>query len=227
MTGAAENTTEKGAATEKATDKLAAEAVANAAANAAAGSANKADAAGTAAGVLPSQTEPPVPGDWDTATGLWHGGFSGHQQFAQIVRAALQAAHEQSWSEIIVCDTDFVTWPFAERAVSELLNQWSMTGRRFTLLARNYRQVQSQQHRLVEWRRRWAHIVTAHACQQHTETDFPSVFWSPQWTCQRVHQEYSKGYAGSEGWRLTAVREQLDELLANSTPAFPASVLGL
>lgn len=189
--------------------------------------ANQAGCDDTAAGALPPQAEPPVPGDWDAATGLWHGGFSGHQQFAQVLRVALQMAHEQNWSEIIVCDTDFATWPLAERAVSELLHQWSMTGRRFTLLARDYRQIQSQQHRFVEWRRRWAHIVTAHACQQRTETDFPSVFWSPQWACQRVHQEYSKGYAGSEGWRLIALREQLDELLAKSTPAFPATVLGL
>lgn len=169
----------------------------------------------------------PAEGSWDTNTGLWHGGFSGHVQFAQIVRGALQVAHERNWSKIVVCDADFAAWPFANKDVHDLLNQWSMTGRRFTIVARDFGYVQRNQHRFVQWRRQWAHIVTACVNQEVTRADFPSMLWSPEWVCQRINTEYSTGYTGSEGWRQVAVREQLDELLAKSSPAFPASVLGL
>lgn len=166
-------------------------------------------------------------GNWDADTGLWQGAFAGQAQFAQMVCAALQTAHERNWSEIVVCDADFAAWPFAYKNAYDLLNQWSMTGRRFTIVARDFGHVQRNQHRFVQWRKQWAHIVTACVNQEVSDTDFPSLFWSPEWVCQRVNTEYSTGHAGSEGWRQVAVREQLDELLAKSSPAFPANVLGL
>lgn len=174
-----------------------------------------------------SLPELPVSGSWCEATGLWQGRFSGHAQFAELVRTALRAAIERNWSEITVCDADFAAWPFAYRDTHELLQQWSQTGRRFTILAHGYRHIEQNQHRFVQWRRRWSHIIEARSLAQLPAADFPSLMLTPEWVCRRTQTEFSIGHAGDERWRRVAVREQLQELLAQSAPAWPATTLGL
>ena len=69
---------------------------------------------------------------------LPEGRFSGLTDFTQLIRQSFSAAAVQGWREIIVCDPDFGDWPLGERAMIEALNDWSMTGRKFTMLAKNY-----------------------------------------------------------------------------------------
>ena len=153
--------------------------------------------------------------------------FEGRNEFRQLVRDALATAARDGWREIILSDASFEDWPLGERAVAESLQDWSRTGRRMVLLARQYDHVLRQHARFVQWRVTWGHIITATACPGADPLDLPSAIWSPAWVLERRDILHSNGYCGSEPERRVALRESLAEWLLKSTPAFPASTLGL
>ena len=153
--------------------------------------------------------------------------FEGREDFRQLVRDALATAAREGWREIILADASFEDWPLGEREVAASLQAWSRAGRRITLLARRYDAVQRQHARFVQWRRTWAHIVTAVACPSAETLEIPSAIWSPAWVLERLDPERSNGYCGSEPERRVLLRERLDEWLKKATPSFPATTLGL
>jgi hypothetical protein len=153
--------------------------------------------------------------------------FEGREDFRQLVRDALAAAAREGWREIVLSDASFADWPLAERAVAESLQAWAQTGRRMVLLAKRYDVVVRQHARFVQWRGKWAHIVTASACSSADPLELPSALWSPAWALERRDIERCNGYCGSEPERRVAVRETLDAWLQKSTPAFSATTLGL
>lgn len=163
----------------------------------------------------------------DELQGLPSGRFEGRETFRQLVRDALACAAREGWREIVLSDATFEDWPLGERAVAESLQAWAKSGRTLVLLARKYDAVVRQHARFVQWRVHWAHIVGAHACASADPLDLPSALWSPAWALERRELEHSIGWCGSEPERRVAVRELLDAWLQKSTPAFPASTLGL
>lgn len=158
---------------------------------------------------------------------LLSGRFEGRVAFQQLVRDALACASREGWREIILCDASFADWPLGERAVAESLNAWSKTGRRVTLLARRYDEVVRQHARFVTWRGTWSHIVEARACAAADPLELPSALWSPGWVMYRLDPERCNGVSGHEPERRLALRELLQEWLGKSSPAFPATTLGL
>jgi hypothetical protein len=161
------------------------------------------------------------------APALPSGRFTGRKDFQQLVRDALAAAAHENWREIVLCDATFEDWPLGERAVAESLNAWSATGRHCILLARRYDEVVRMHARFVNWRKTWSHIIEARACPSADPLDLPSAIWTPAWAMQRLDPERSNGFAGREPERRVALRENLNEWLQKSTPAFAASTLGL
>lgn len=160
-------------------------------------------------------------------TVLPHGRFDGPQAFAQHVRDALAAAAAEGWREVILSDADFSDWPLGERAVAQALQDWSASGRRCTLLARRWDEVQRRHARFVAWRRTWSHIIEARACPGADRLELPSAIWSPGWVLHRVDLDHGAGYCGSEPARRVALRELLGQWLDKSSPAFAATTLGL
>ena len=163
----------------------------------------------------------------DATDALPTGRFDGRETFRRLVRDALAAAAREGWREIILADADFADWPLGERGVAESLQAWSRTGRRCTLLARSYDHAIRHHARFVQWRVAWSHIITAVACPSADVLDMPSAIWSPAWVLERRDPDRSAGYSGYEAERRVLLREQLQEWLLKSTPAFPASTLGL
>lgn len=161
------------------------------------------------------------------APALPAGRFEGRVAFQQLVRDALACAARDGWREIILCDADFEDWPLGERAVAESLQAWSASGRHCTLLARNWDAVVRRHARFVTWRRTWSHIIEARGCSSADPLDLPSAIWSPGWVMQRLDRDRSNGYSGSEPERRLLLRQGLQEWLQRSSPAFPASTLGL
>ncbi len=155
------------------------------------------------------------------------GRFAGRVQFQQLVRDALARAAQEGWRELILADPDFADWPLGERAVAESLGAWSASGRRCTLLACRYDELAVRHARFVTWRRAWSHIIEARACGCADPLEFPSAIWSPGWVMQRLDPERCNGYAGAEPERRLLLRENLNEWLARSSPAFAATTLGL
>ena len=153
--------------------------------------------------------------------------FEGREEFRQLVRDALATAAREHWREIVLSDATFEDWPLGERAVAESLQAWSANGRHMLLLARRYDGVLRQHARFVQWRGMWSHIVTACACPSADAGDLPSAIWSPHWVLERRDPAHCVGWCGSEPERRVALRESLDAWLQKSTPAFPATTLGL
>jgi hypothetical protein len=153
--------------------------------------------------------------------------FSGPAEFAALIRLAFAAAASEGWREIIMSDRSFEDWPLGERAVTESLNAWSRSGRKLTMLARNYDEVPRRHARFVIWRRTWAHVVDCRSSSSVSAVDFPSALWSPSWVFQRLDLNHCVGISGSEPARRVALRERLDECLRKSSPAFPSTTLGI
>jgi len=158
---------------------------------------------------------------------LPQGRFEGPTEFAELIRLAFAAAAAQGWRNIIICDSTFEDWPLGERAVAQSLNDWSSSGRKLTMLAKNYNQVMRRHARFVTWRRKWAHIIECRANAAISPDDMPSALWSPAWVFQRLDLTRSTGVSGTEAARRVALRERLDECLKFSSPAFAATTLGL
>jgi hypothetical protein len=163
----------------------------------------------------------------DDTAGLPGGRFTGRQAFQQLVRDALAAAAREGWREIILSDANFEDWPLGERAVAESLNAWAASGRHCTLLARRYDDVVRRHARFVTWRGTWSHIIDARGCASADPLGLPSAIWSPGWVMQRLDPERCNGWSGSEPERRLLLRENLQEWLLQSSPAFPATSLGL
>ena len=162
-----------------------------------------------------------------TPAALLEGRFTGRTEFAELIRQSLAVAAAQGWREIICCDPDFADWPLGERAVAQALNDWSASGGKFTMLAGNYDAVPRRHARFVTWRRTWSHLIECRTSAASPADRLPSALWSPGWVFERLDLERSRGVAGSDAARRTLLKERLNEYLANSSAAFPATVLGL
>jgi hypothetical protein len=155
------------------------------------------------------------------------GRFAGREAFVQTVRDALACAAREGWHEIILSDASFADWPLHERAVMESLHAWARSGRRFTMLATRFDEVQRYQPRFVTWRQTWGHLVECRVCRGADPMDFPSAIWSPGWVLHRQDGERCVFVCDTAPARRVELRQTLDEWTRNSSPGFPASVLGL
>ena len=168
----------------------------------------------------PSSTAAPAPG-------LPTGRLQGRQVFVDTVRQAFEVAAVQGWSQITLSDADFADWPLGERAVVDALNRWAKRGRTLKMLARSYDQVRLLHPRFVQWRVTWSHLVEAHACPAGSGPELPSAIGSPVWTLERLDPLRNTLVASTDAERRVALRERVNECWLRSTPAFPASQLGL
>lgn len=155
------------------------------------------------------------------------GAFQGREGFQQLVRDALAAAAREGWREIILCDPDFEDWPLHERATVQALGDWSRAGRKCILLARRWDGVIRRHARFVAWRGMWSHIVEARGCASADPLELPSALWTPGWVMERHDVERCRGTSGAEPQRRLLLREKINDWLSKSTPAFPATTLGL
>ena len=158
---------------------------------------------------------------------LPEGRFSGRAEFGDLIRRAFRAAANQGWREIVICDGNFEDWPLGERAVTSALAAWSRTGRKLTMIARNYDSVTRRHPRFVTWRQTWSHIDECRGSASGPSDTIPSAMWTPGWVFERLDLERSAGYCGYEAARRVALKEGLNERLLKSSPAFPATTLGL
>ncbi|TNF58408.1 MAG: hypothetical protein EP306_13230 [Burkholderiales bacterium] len=155
------------------------------------------------------------------------GRLQGRQQFADLVRQAIEAAAAHAWSPLVLCDADFEDWPLGERAVVRALQDWAAQGRRIRFLARDYRKLREQQPRLVQWRTQWSHLVEAQVWAAAGEGELPSALWTPAWCLERVDPARGVMTASAEPARLLALRERIESAWQRGRAGFPATVLGL
>lgn len=155
------------------------------------------------------------------------GRFEGRVAFQDLLRRTLARAAAEGWPQLILCDGGFEDWPLGERAVVQSLHDWSAAGRHCTLLARQWDAAIARHARFVEWRGTWSHIIEARACRQADPAELPSALWSPALALHRLDPVRCTGIVSSEANRRFALHELLASWLRRSTPAFPATTLGL
>lgn len=158
---------------------------------------------------------------------LPEGRLSGRLAFTDLIRQAFATAAHEGWPRMFLCDADFADWPLGERDVVAALNAWSMRGRSLHLLARDYSVLRQMHPRFVQWRTTWSHLVEAQACASASTGELPSVLWSPVWTLQRLDTLRCTMVVSRSAERRVALQEELQQWSLKSTPAFPASTLGL
>ena len=158
---------------------------------------------------------------------LLQGAFSGPKEFAQLIRDAIRQASLEGWNEMVWSDANFEDWPLREREVIESLDAWSKRGRKLTSLAHRFESVARLHPRFVTWRVRWDHIIECRTCRDIDDSEVPSALWSPTWAMRRLDPVRCTGIAGSEPQRRLLLKEALDERKRQSSPGFPASILGL
>ncbi|APW37596.1 hypothetical protein RD110_10690 [Rhodoferax koreense] len=165
------------------------------------------------------------------STPLPNGRFEGRAAFQQLLRDALCQAAHQGWREITVCDSNFEDWPLGERAVVDALQAWAGSGRKWTMLADSFDAVTRRHPRFVNWRRTWSHLIDCRAVPGHARradpSSLPSCLIGPSWVMRRLDLEHCTGISGDEPRRRVDLQESLNEWLRRSSPAFPATVLGL
>jgi hypothetical protein len=163
----------------------------------------------------------------ESKSALPEGAFSGRNDFQQLIRSAIAQAAQEGWREMVWFDLNYADWPLGERSVEASLQGWSATGRKLTIVAKRFDTILASHHRFVAWRKQWSHIIEARAVSAASDEEFPSLILSPQWAMQRLQPALCKGVAGSEPKRRVDLRELTQEWLAISSPAFPATTLGL
>ena len=153
--------------------------------------------------------------------------FSGPTEFANEIREAFACAAREGWSSMVWSDPSFEDWPLGERAVIESLQAWAGKGRHLLMLAHEYDSVLKHKPRLVKWRKIWDHTIECRVCKTLDASEMPSALWSPHWAMRRLDLVRCTGVSGLEPQRRVFLKEELDECRRQSSPGFPATILGL
>jgi hypothetical protein len=69
--------------------------------------------------------------------------------------------------------------------------------------------------------------VECRVCKGVEATEFPSALWTPTWALRRLDLVRCTGVSSKEPRMRQLLREELEERKRQSSPGFPASVLGL
>lgn len=158
---------------------------------------------------------------------LPEGRITGPTDFAQWIRQLIQAAADESWSQLCVFDPDFNDWPLGEREVVEHLNRWALAGGTLQMMARDFRVLTQRAPRFVDWRRRFDHRFEARSLSRSGADEPRLAVWSGRWALVAVDRPKVVYVASCEA----SVRAQLHQEWVSTWPmgtvAFPASTLGL
>ncbi len=166
-------------------------------------------------------------------TQLKYGIFEGRLACSQALRDTLIAACASEAREIFCVDDRFVDWPLSDRALIDALTAWARRGRVLHLLGRALEPVRQRHPRFVQWRTTFDHCVDAR--EHEAEAGDPraphAALFAEGGThplCLRVlDRELHRGVVSADTADAMRLREWFDVLAQRSSPAFPASTLGL
>jgi len=166
--------------------------------------------------------------------GVKLGVYEGRGAYDEALRSVLLALCTQGSREIFCVADDFVDWPcWSDQAVVEALAQWARRGRTLHLMGKRFDGMRERHPRFAQWRTTYDHCVDA---REHEVESFDSrtpkaaVFEAggPERLSLRLFDDgYYRGAVNVDAGDALRLHEWFDVLLQRSTPAFPASTLGL
>ena len=149
-------------------------------------------------------------------------------EFHAAIRTSLAYARQLDAAEIYCTDPTFADWPLNERDVIASLDGWVGSRRRLFVFGHDFSEMGRRQHRFVEWRRRWAHVVQCRSDDELEAEQVPTLLFIPGAVCLRLLDRVRyRGTASDAPVDLAEGRECIDALLQRSTEAFPVTTLGL
>lgn len=164
----------------------------------------------------------------DPDSNAWpQGRFEGRLAWAKLLHQALDLAVQHRVRHLFWCDPDFVDWPLGERLFNERLHAWADGGGQLSLLALDFRRVQQQHARFVQWRITWSHRVDARVAPRDLQEGFPTVMGHSGWAAQRTPSSQPVVLAFTQPARVQGVMTQWHALWDRSGPGFPSTTLGL
>jgi hypothetical protein len=150
------------------------------------------------------------------------------REFEEALREAFTMIATQGCREVLISDTDFANWPLGERAVVDLLERWSMSHRKMTVLALNYDEITRHHARWVQWRRQWAHVVDCRVVDDFDAKEVPTLLLAPGLVVVRlVPGDTVRGSISTDLGDIERSRELIDAITQRSHEGFPANTLGL
>ena len=112
--------------------------------------------------------------------------------------------------------------------MAESLTQWAGPHRHLSLVALHFDEVSRRHQRWVNWRTRWAHVVSCRALPELLPQDAPTCLFAPgRFMLQIVDPVRFRGTVSRDPAAVLRIQERIDAILQRSEEAFPVTTLGL
>jgi hypothetical protein len=148
--------------------------------------------------------------------------------FHAAIREAFAALASSASAEVVICDTGFADWPLGEISVIDSLTQWARPGRKLTVYAQNFDDLQRRHPRWVTWRRQFAHAVECRVVEPLEQGRMPSLFTARGGLTVRIFDSARyRGTLSASAADALLAREQIDAISQRSAEGLPATTLGL
>ncbi len=141
---------------------------------------------------------------------------------------AIKALLSDPGAEISMYSPDFSDWPLSRAEVVAALDAWGHARHRpcVRMLARHFDIVQRDAPRFVQWRTRFAHLITCHVIPEEFAAPQECLLLRNRGLLALPSQTFRLGLWCSEA-SLRAAVGLFDQAWQQSEPGFPAQALGL
>ncbi len=157
------------------------------------------------------------------------GRIDGWRDFEDRIRAAMAIAASHG-GELTLVDTHFLRWPLGQRSLMEAFHQWGLQSKHThcRLLAASFEGFARQHPLWVAWRASWSHRVSCFETPDELASTLKPLLIVDGQLGLRLHDaEHGIGVWTRDPGVLTEWLSEVDVILQRSTPAFPATTLGL
>lgn len=150
-------------------------------------------------------------------------------EFDAAVHQALNHALLRRSRRMVWLDQDFAEWPLDDALLLQRLTEWmQLPQRQLVLLATRYEDMGRRHPRFVSWYRMWAHAASAFSPAEDDVADLPCVLLAERAALVHLLDPLRwRGWATEDAPQQRLWRDRIEALLQRSTPAFPATTLGL
>lgn len=152
-----------------------------------------------------------------------------HTDFVAAVHRTVAAALQARSRRMLWVDPDFSGWPLDDAALLEELASWlRQPQRELVLLATQFDELRRSQARFVGWYRLWSHVVQARCPAPEDAGELPSLLLADGVAVvQLTDKMHWRGRSSDDRAEMRLWRDQLDACIQRSSPALPASTIGL
>lgn len=165
----------------------------------------------------------------DTTVPSSQSAIDSRAEFDAAVHEALHQALARRARRMVWVDVDFAQWPLDDALLLQRLTEWmQLPQRQLVLLATRYDGMDRCHARFVAWYRMWAHAASAFSPSEDDVAELPCVLLAESAALVHLMDPLRwRGWTTADALQQRLWRDRIDAVLQRSTPAFPATTLGL